>query len=289
MSGFGVIHRQDALDIYLSTDDEGGDGSLQHTKRSAVQMAKEEALIRAQLARAKKLAQKRMDRHEERESERVFAVLDNVSEREAAQLHGSRRTSQPKFDPALNPYIDHEALEVGDSDSDLAHDDDDKDNDTFIASESSTITVSTAVDTNNKIDRECRRNRKQNARQGWSRPCHEVTVAFNYEEDSDDGSSQEGGTLYEDFVASREAVEAQIDAAMKRKRYQVCDSSDEERTSLRSHSKMAKNTKSKRCQSRDSSEDENSTLSRRNRDDGSGVDTEVEEEASFSSVLGLVP
>lgn len=244
--------RQNAIDMYLSTDDEGEDGG---PKRSAAQMAKEEALHRSQLARARKLAQRRMDRHEEREIERAFAVLDNVPEKESSPLFGSRKKSKPELGPALNPYIDHEALEVGDSDSNLA--DVDGDNDTFIASDSSPITVSNIEITREDDDGGCGRKRKQKPSQrGRSRRCQEEKVAFESEEESDGGSRQEGATMYEDFVASREAVEAQIaEDAAKRWRYQFCDSSDDE-----------------------------PNTSNRNGDECSGGEMEVEEETSFSSV-----
>ena len=211
----------------------------------------EEAQQRAELNRARKLAQQRMDRHEAHERARAFAVLDNVSERESPSWREMKTTSRSKFDPALNPHIDHEAVEAGDSDSDVQ-----RDNDSFIASDSSVTTVSTVE--NGSCGEE-----KKGGSGGIQHTHHgilgqEKATEFAQEDGSDDRSEEADDTLYDDFAASREVVEAQIDAdEKKRKRYQFCDSTDEEESTSSSN--------------QDEEASHSSTL-------------ETEEEASFSSI-----
>jgi hypothetical protein len=115
--------------------------------------------------------------------------------------------------------------------------------------------------------------------------------------------------MYDDFVASREAVEAQIAAdAVKRRRYQFCDSSDEEQpisgskggdsgggemeaeveasfSSVEAQSQVDA-IKRRRYQFFHSSDEEQSSFGC-NSDDGSSRKMEAEEEADFSSVVGL--
>ena len=242
------------VDCYLATDDEADDESPNHYRKPSGRAAAEEALQRAELNRARKLAHQRMDRHEAHERARAFAVLDNVSERESPIYHEMKDNSRPALDPALNPHIDHEAVEAGDSDSDLLRDSDSDllhDSDSFLASDSSCTTVG-------MVDDGSRGN--ENGKGGSNR---KETVSSEREDGSDE-SSQEGETFYDDIVASREVIEAQIDEEeKKRKRYQFCDtSSDEEQSSSDNNSDHGSSNSQGSC------------------------DIETEEEASFSSVLG---
>ena len=197
-----------------------------------------------------------MDRHEALLRARAFATLDNVTERESPNWMEMKKNSGLPLDPALNPHIDHEAVEAGDSDSDLAQDD----NDSFIASDSSLVTVSTTD------------NGSRGEEKGKSRVTGREETAACCEWDYDgtsDHSSQEGETLYDDFVASRKVIEAQIDAdERKRKRYQFCESSDEDQTI------SSNNSYSGSC----GNSENDSEMSRGK--------MEAEEEASFSSVVG---
>ena len=106
-------------DDYLATDDEE-EGSPQKTVCTHSHRKKIDAQRRAQLARARNLAQKRMDKHELNDTARVLSVLENVSEKEsltAAQYCSNWNHSDLK--PSCNLFIDNEAIEVGDDDSDL--------------------------------------------------------------------------------------------------------------------------------------------------------------------------
>ena len=233
------------VDCYLSTDDEA-EASPHHCRKSSGKAVAEEAQQRAELNRARMLAHQRMDRHEAHERARAFAVLDNVSERESPSCREMKNNSRSPLDPALNPHIDHEAAEVGDSDSDLLHD-----NDSSLASDSSFFTADTIDDGSSGKEKG----------KGASR---EETVASECLDGSDDDKSQDGETFYDDIVASREAIEAQIDAEeKKRKRYQFCDTSSDEEPSLSGNNS-----------------DRGSSNSR------GSCDIETEEEASFSSVVG---
>jgi hypothetical protein len=213
----------------------------------------EEVVQRAELNRARKLAHQRMVRYEAQERARAFAVLDNVSEGELPSWRGRRNNTRSKLDPALNPHIDHEAVEAGDSDSDLQ-----QDNDSFIRSDSSFISDSNIENESLGAEEESGKNGNQraptNVHHGQLK-----SVEFEWEDRSDGSSSDQECTMYEDFAASREVIEAQIDAdEKKRKRYQFCDSTDEEQS-----------------------------ISNNNQDDeSSSVELETEEEASFSSVVG---
>jgi len=208
----------------------------------------DEALHRAELNRARKLAQQRINQQEARERARAFAVLDNVSERESFSCPERRKKRRSKLlDPALNPHIDHEAVEAGDSDSDVQ-----RENDSFIASDSS-------INTDNNIENRRRGVEDESGSHGNQHaPINEgdgppKSVQFKREENSDASSSDQECVMYEEFAASREVVEAQIVAEeRKRKRYMFCDSTDEDGSTK----------------------------------DHSIAEEETEEEASFSSVVG---
>lgn len=108
-----------ALDKYLSTDDEEDEDSSFHPKK-ARNGCKKDAQQQAELAQAKRVAHRRMERQEIMEIERAFAALDNVREG-AGHLRESRYSkSKSQLNPLQNPFIENEAAEVRDSDSDLA-------------------------------------------------------------------------------------------------------------------------------------------------------------------------
>ena len=79
-----------------------------------------------------------------------------------------KKNSRLPLDPALNPHIDHEAVEAGDSDSDLLHD-----SDGFLASDSSFTTAEPIADGNRS---------KENGKVA----SREETVASESEDCSDD-------------------------------------------------------------------------------------------------------
>lgn len=198
----------DEQDRYLSTDDEGN--STPSAKgRSKGQRAREEAALRAELARARQLAHERIGRDEQNRAKRDFALLDNVSEKESPSWQKRSRASGPHLDPALNPHIDHEAIEVGDSDSDLLHDD----SSTTYSEEDSPAVKQPSLGKN------CGQR---------ARPARETMHRLEkyVGEDSDDDKDC---TMYDDLTASRKVLEAQILAEERAKRRrQFCDSSSED-------------------------------------------------------------
>jgi len=209
----------------------------------------DEALHRAELNRARKLAQQRINQQEARERARAFAVLDNVSERESFSCPERRKKRRSKLlDPALNPHIDHEAVEAGDSDSDVQ-----RENDSFIASDSSINTDNNIENRRRGVEDESGSHGNQHAPINDGDAGPPKSVQFKREENSDASSSDQECVMYEEFAASREVVEAQIVAEeRKRKRYMFCDSTDEDGSTK----------------------------------DHSIAEEETEEEASFSSVVG---
>ncbi len=232
--------------------------------------SEDEAQVRAELNRARRIAYQRMDRHEAHEQDRAFAVLDNVSERECPSWREVGKMKRAKLDPSLNPHIDFEAVEVGDSDSDLQHDD----RDSFIASDGSIISDSHT---------ENRSPPKENKTVG-ANPDSLQRVELEWEEHSSGATGEPECTLYEEFVASRKVVEAQIAAEeRKRKRYMFCDSTDEEDEDVEDG-----NSKLSRAEAEE--EASNSDHSRAEaEEEASNSDhsrAEAEEEASFSSVVG---
>jgi len=188
-----VVH-----DMYLSTDDEG-DGHPFH-KKKARNIDKEEA----ELAQAKEVAHQRMKRHEVMEIERTFAVLDNVREGETFQLK-NKRPQQPKcgLNPALNPYIENEAAEAKESDSDLA------DEESFESATFSVDSDMSTVETEEKFHQ-----------------CLKSDHSPPLSDHSDTAGQSDSSILYENYCASRELVEAQIQKEQKQTfRYQSSNSS----------------------------------------------------------------
>jgi len=225
---------ENAVDMYLSTDDEG-DGSRRNRKKSGAKASTNKQLA-IELERAKQVAFRRMERHQAMEMERAFAVLDNVPERESAALRGQWKKAKSPLDAAHNPFIDNEAVEAGESDSDMEEANSKmQEEDSFTGEGSPSVSDSVSI-----VD---------SLSQAMSLP----SVGGMSDEASDDS---EDCTMYDDFIASRDVVRAQIQAEdSKRKRHQFCDSSSEEDQSS-SHS----------CS-------------------GNSGSMETEEEASFSSVV----
>jgi len=214
-------------DRYLSTDDEGT-GTPLTKAQSQAQRDKQEAVQRAELARARQVAHKRIGQHEQNQTKRAFAVLDNVSERESPSWKSRSRRVGTRFDPALNPHIDNEAAEAGDSDSDLLGDD--------------SLSASSEEEEDNRPEK----NRphlhldiKDSDSTDPSVPTRRIAHLLGKNSSANSDSDNED-TMYEDFSASREAVQAQIVAeAMAQNQQHCCDSSSSEEEQSESSSTCA--------------------------------------------------
>jgi len=229
------------LDMYLSTDDEGDDGLFIHQKK-----ARDEDKEAAELAQAKRAARRQMERQEIMEIERQFAVLDNIRVGDPRlQKKNNRLKSKSHLDPSDNPYINYEAAEARDSDSDLA------DEESF-ASETSSLYSDVSLGGQDKAEM-CSPTTK-----------NEFPSSKTFPADGSDLSEPEDEfpTLYENYCASRQVVEAQIQQELKE---QVGNQSSSSSSSISSYHN-----------------DQNMRSS--SIDDGSETDMEVE--ASFSSVFG---
>jgi len=239
-------------DMYLSTDDEG-DGQPRPPKK-ARDVNKEAALQAAELARAKRVAHRQMDRVDVMEIERAFAVLDNVREGDLNLQKFNRSKSKPRLDPSLNPYIDDEAAEARQSDSDMA---DEESLDSAPSSSGSDGTMEGLA--NLEIS-------------------HRSTDSKSLADKSDLSiSTQDFPTLYENYCASREQMEAQIQQEEKEKARLHSSSgvSDD-----RNHQSFSSHSNDDSESDRESSSGVNSFSSSSN--DDSESDTELQ--ASFSSV-----
>lgn len=174
-------------DTYLSTDDEGDEDSL--LPKVARKRSKKQALEQEELALAKRVAKCRIERHEIMEIERAFAVLDNVQEGKSYRQRNRHSKSKPQLNPRQNPFIQNEAVEVGDSDSDLANE---ESFDTLnVSGQSNTSSASGDNETDSKL----------------SPP---ISQKQSTSSDSDLSDSEDWPTLYENYCASRELMEAQI-------------------------------------------------------------------------------
>lgn len=195
-------------DEYLATDDEGDDDAVS-SHRSLSQRRETEAIQRAELARARKLVSRRVNEHELKETSRVFSMLDNVSEKEPCSfgygLHGRERRAG--LDPSRNQFIDNEAIEVGDDDSDIAADEaagvEDGEN-SFIANSDSEDEDSSSPPP--------KRHRKAVANKGVTdrtplgrAACGSSDLGSSYSSDEE--------VVYDDICVSREAMLRSISAA----------------------------------------------------------------------------
>jgi len=192
----------------LATDDEE-EGSPQTTVCTHSHRKKIDAQRKAQLARARILAQKRMDKHELNEEARILSVLDNVSEKESpAAAQYCYKWERSGLKPSSNPYIEDEAIEVGDDDSDLNTSASSGD-DSFINDSDEESTFS---------EREASHPRKR----------HKGSKAQEVENKEDPDSTSgvgcaasdesDGEVMYEDFSASRAATLKSIEGGEWRKR-----------------------------------------------------------------------
>lgn len=200
----------------MATDDEE-EGSPQTTVRTHFDRKKIDAQRKAQLARARVLAQKRMDEHELNESARVLSVLDNVSEKEsptAAQYCNKWERSGLK--PSSNPFIDDEAIEVGDDDSDL---------NTTSSGEDSFINDSDEESTfsEREVSHRRKRHKGSKAQEVKKKEDPDITSGVKCASDESDGE-----VVYEDFSASRAATLKSIEGGEWRKRYQHSWEDDQE-------------------------------------------------------------
>lgn len=237
-----------ALDTYLSTDDEE-DVVLMHPKK-ACKGSKKEALQLAELSQAKRVAQRRMERQEIMEIERAFAVLDNVQERAVPPLrknHYSR--SNPQLNPRHNPFIENEAVEVGESDSDLAD-------------EESFDTLRSRSDADTAMDEE-----------EDSKPSPPISQNQSLAAESDLSDVDDWPTLYENYSASRQLMEAQIQKEQM------------ETNGYHSGSESTRSNDTDIQSGSDSTSSDSDQYSHSNTSDD-GSDTSMEVEASFSSVSG---
>jgi len=231
----GQDERGNNLDTYLSTDDEG-DGSPLH-RNKARNMAEEAAHQQAELARAKRMAHRQIEYQKDMEIERAFAVLDNVREGETRLQRQKNKPAKSKsqLKPSDNCFIDDEAAEAGESDSDMGDEESFNSENLFTQSD-----ISTSVE-------------EEQMPEIFSGSSHVPTLNCQSE------ACGQGNhpTMYEDYSASRELTEAQIQQEQKEKmRHEFCNSSSDDCCSA----------------SIDDS------------DDASETDTELE--ASFSSVVG---
>ena len=174
-------------DMYLSTDDEGDEDSF-HKKKA--RKGDWDAIQEAELAQAKRVAGRRMERHENMEIERAFAVLDNVREGEAHVRRSRYSKPRSHLNPLHNPFIENEAVEVADSDSDLAEDE------SF-----DTLNLSRAgTSTDEEND---------------SKPSPPISQKQSVGSGSDLSDIDDWPTLYENYTASRTMMEAQIQQEQK--------------------------------------------------------------------------
>ena len=75
-----------------------------------------------ELAKARRVASIHIDKHEKNESERVFSLLDNISEANAPSFYHDCSRKKSNLNPSHNQFIDFEAEEVGDDDSNIVAD-----------------------------------------------------------------------------------------------------------------------------------------------------------------------
>jgi len=183
------------------------------------------------------------------EIERAFAVLDNVCEGDKRLQMINRSKSKSQLNPSQNPFIDNEATEARESDSDLA-DEESFDCETSLSDSDATMGGLTSLETgSNNPDSEGRANGS------------DLSI-----------STQELPTLYDNYSASRAMMEAQIQKEQFAKdRYQFCSNSSDDT-----------NQDSSSNSSDDSSQHSYSSSSTSSNGDSK---TDMELEASFSSVV----
>lgn len=190
----------------MATDDEE-EGSPHTTVCTHSHRKKIDAQRRAQLARARALAQKRMDKHELNETARVLSVLENVSEKEsptAAQYCSNWNKSDLK--PSCNPFIEDEAIEVGDDDSDLNTASSGEDSFINDSDEESTISE-------RQVSHPRKRHKGSKAQEVAYKEDPDITSRVGCASDESDGE-----VIYEDFSASRAATLKSIEGGEWRKR-----------------------------------------------------------------------
>jgi len=244
------------LDMYLSTDDEGDDGHPSHQRT-----VRDEENDAAELARAKRAARRQMERVEIMEIERAFAALDNIRVDDTRLRKSKRAKSKPWLDPSNNRYIDNEAVEAGQSDSDLSVDSDS----TTSRSDGTMEGLKSKQWPGNlgdelSADSGSTTSRSDGTMKGLENL--EVHTQLSDNVGMDDRSNSEPDdfpTLYDNYCASRQLLEAQIQK--ERKLTARYDSS----------SSISSECSDQHCDSLNS-DNEN--------------DTDTEVEASFSSVHG---
>ena len=231
--------------MYLSTDDEGdGNPSLRERARN---VAKESAVQQAELAQARRLAHRRMERHEVLEIERAFAVLDNVQEGDLRPVKNNRSKTKPQLNPSHNPYIDNEADEARQSDSDLAEEES-FDSGTSLSDSDATMGGLANLDI-------------------LSYTTDNEALVYGSDESI---STQEFPTLYENYSASRQLMEAQIQREQKEKAGSSRYSSDDS---------------NQHTDSASGDEDTEDDSDQQVYSTDSDSETDMEFEASFSGVL----
>lgn len=188
-------------DGYLATDDEGDDfpGCCKDCLVAQQQEKDNDARQRVALAKAREVASRRIEKHERNESDRVFSLLDNISEANAHSFYQHLGRKKRNLSPSHNPFIDFEAVEVGDDDSDIVADGTKKGE---IDGDSSFI---------NDSDSDEQEDKSLSTSPPSKRCCvHGNSKLAPYQHSSDhstaDSGESEGELLYEDFSASREVT-----------------------------------------------------------------------------------
>ena len=193
-------------DDYLATDDEE-EGSPQRTACTHSHRKKIDAQRKAQLAHARALAQQRMDKYELNEEARVLSVLNNVSEKESpTAAEYCNKWDRSGLKPSSNPFIEDEAIEVGDDDSDL---------NTSSSGENSFINDSDEESTipEKEIFHSRKRHKGSMAQEVACKEDPDITSGVGCTSDESDGE-----VMYEDFSASRADTLKSIEKGEWRKR-----------------------------------------------------------------------
>lgn len=180
-------------DDFIDTDDESSSSMAQQKSKQCTKNEKYNSKDVAELEQAKQLAFQRMEENEEHEEARVFSLLDNLSDNISYSQHIAISRKKSSCQPQENQFIDFEAKEVGDDDSDILADGDEND-ESFID--------------DNCFD-DVQKQPSQPSSLGQHRQLlDKVEVGAKMESYSghcgSDSDSDDEGILYEDFSASRE-------------------------------------------------------------------------------------